>query len=75
MSKPSTFRPQVEALEPRNLLAAHITAQLVGSTLLIDGTAGNDYISVTQTAGKVSVYGTSITDGTAHPSSIDESGW
>ena len=74
MSKqPTTFRPTVEALESRDLLAAGILAYVQNSNLIIEGTVGNDYLSVTQSAGKLSVYGTQITVGSAKVASVDTS--
>ena len=60
MSMQPTYRPLLEQLESRDLLAAGITASVINNNLIVDGTTGNDYISVTQSAGKLSVYGTHI---------------
>jgi hypothetical protein len=70
MSLQPSYRPHLEQLEPRELPAG-ISAYTQGSYLIVDGTAGNDYISVTQSSGRLSVYGTQITVGTTKVSSID----
>ncbi len=71
MSKQPTFQPTVEALESRDLLAAGVFAYVQNSNLIIEGTAGNDYLRVTQSAAKLSVYGTQIGVGSAKVASID----
>lgn len=68
-----SYRPLVEPLENRDLLAAGIQAYVANNNLIVEGTAGNDYLSVTQSAGKLSVYGTQITVGNAKSASIDAS--
>jgi len=73
MSLQPTIRPSLEPLETRELPAAGILAYMQGSYLVVNGTAGADYLSVTQSAGRLSVYGTQITVGAAKVSSIDAS--
>lgn len=65
-----TFRPQVESLESRELLAAP-QASVLNGVLVVNGTSGNDYLSVTQAAGKISVYGAPITVGTSQAAAVD----
>ena len=74
MSKQPTYRPHLEPLENRELLTAGILAYVQNSNLIVEGTTGNDYISVTQSAGRLSVYGTQITVGRSKVDSIDAAG-
>lgn len=71
MSMQPTYRPFVEPLENRELLTTGIQAYVFNNNLVVDGTAGNDYISVTQASGRLSVYGTQIAVGNAKLASID----
>lgn len=71
MSSQPTFRPQVEPLESRNLMA--VTAKILFNNLFIDGSSGNDYINVTQADGRISVYGTQVTNGVYKTSSVSAS--
>jgi uncharacterized protein YkwD len=59
--KPSVqFRPTLECLEERTLLAAHLTASLSGGLLRIDGTNHADTIVVREIHNRVSVDGVTI---------------
>jgi hypothetical protein len=60
MSVQPSYRPAVEPLETRDLLAAGITASVVKNYLIVQGTTGNDYIQVSQAEGKLSVHGTNV---------------
>ena len=52
----------VEALERREVLAGNVTAQLVGSTLLLTGDAlGNELVVASVTGGRVAVIGNDTT--------------
>ena len=73
MSMQSTFRPRLEPLETRDLLAG-ITAYVLSNNLLVvGGTTGNDYIAVTQADGKLSVYGAQISVGSSKVARVDAS--
>src|SRR5947207_2641189 len=50
-----SFRPAVETLEDRSLMAAHLTATLAGGVLRIDGTSADDVIAVRENSGRISV--------------------
>jgi len=65
------YRPLVEPLETRELLAANISATVVNQYLMIEGTPGNDYLSVTQSNGRLSVYGANIMVGGKQVASVD----
>jgi len=65
-----TYRPFVEPLEARELPAG-ISAYVQNNNLVIQGTLGNDYIRVTQAAGRLSVYGGPILFGTSQVASVD----
>jgi len=53
---------RVEALERRDLLAGNVTAQLVGSTLLLTGDAlGNELVVASVTGGRIAVIGNTTT--------------
>src|SRR5688572_3959759 len=69
--QPRTYHPSIEPLEDRTLPAATIQATLMGSNLVIEGTPGNDYLSVTQSSGRISVYGANIAVGTQRVGSVD----
>ncbi len=71
MRRQPTYRPLVEPLESRELPAAGITAYVLNNNLVVEGTASNDYLSVSQTDGKLSVYGTQISVGNAKAASVD----
>lgn len=71
MASPLSYRPVVEQLESRELLAAGIHANVVNQNLVIDGSSANDYLSVTQSSGKLSVYGANITVDGRSVASID----
>ena len=71
MSLQPSFRPLIEPLESRDLLAAGITAYVLNNNLVVEGTTSNDYISVTQANGKLSVHGTQIAVGASKADSID----
>jgi Ca2+-binding RTX toxin-like protein len=64
--RPAT-RLQLHTLEDR---AVPATAVLSGTTLTIDGTSGNDTITVRQTATQLTVDGETIRDGSKYVSSI-----
>src|SRR4051794_41976688 len=68
------FRPCVEALEPRALMAAG--ASMSGTTLIVNGTSGDDGIVVapTGTPGQVSVTINGTSYGTFTPNSATVSG-
>ena len=74
MSMQPTYRPLLESLENRELLTAGILAYVQNSNLIVEGTTGNDYISVTQNAGRLSVYGAQIAVGNSKVDSIDAGG-
>jgi uncharacterized protein YkwD len=57
------FRPNVECLEGRTLLASHLSASLSGGLLRIEGTNHADHIVVSQDGGRISVQGTDIRAG------------
>jgi hypothetical protein len=60
MNAKTTFRPNVECLEARNLMASSITANLGANGLLaILGTEQSDVITVRQISNKISVDGVS----------------
>jgi hypothetical protein len=68
-----TYRPRLEPLETRDLLAG-VTAYVLNNNLLVvSGTTGNDYIAVTQADGKLSVYGSQIAVGSRKVASVDAS--
>jgi RTX calcium-binding nonapeptide repeat (4 copies)/Calpain family cysteine protease len=67
LSQP-TYRPVLEQLETRDLLA--VTASLLFNNLFIQGTTGNDYINVTQANNQISVYGTKISNGVTKLNSV-----
>jgi hypothetical protein len=71
MTQQPSYRPFVEPLETRDLLAGSIQATVVNQFLIINGTSGNDYLSVTQSNGRLSVYGSQIQVGGKLVSSID----
>ncbi len=60
MPAKSTYKPSIERLESRDLLAG-VSAYFTQGSLVISGTTGNDYISVTESNGQLSVYGAQIT--------------
>jgi hypothetical protein len=66
---PNSYRPQIEQLESRDVPS--VTAYLSGTNLIVDGTPGNDYITVTESVGQISVYGTQITVGATKAASVD----
>src|SRR5687767_4107653 len=53
------FRPTLEFLETRNLMAS-LQASISGGYLYIQGSGGADYIGVNQSGSYVSVYGNTI---------------
>src|SRR4051794_2846787 len=55
-----SFRPGVEGLEERSLMAAHLTASLSAGLLRIDGTDHADRIVVRQVNNRISVDGIDI---------------
>lgn len=65
------FRPTLEHLETRNLLASNLQATLSGGYLYVQGSSSNDHISISQSSGKISVYNTPITVGSAKVGSVD----
>lgn len=67
---PPPFRPTVEPLESRELLA---NAFVQSGALIVEGTSGNDYLSVTQSSGRLSVYGSQINVAGAKTGSVDAS--
>ena len=69
MHSQPTYRPNCEQLESRDLLA--VSALCLFNNLFINGTTGNDYINVTQADGRLSVYGTQITNGVWKASSVN----
>jgi Ca2+-binding RTX toxin-like protein len=58
-----TYRPRLDVLEGRALLAASLTAHLSGDVLRIEGTEGPDVITVRQINGRIAVDGVGITVG------------
>ena len=54
------FRPTLELLESRNLMASNLTVTLSGGILYVQGTQADDYMSVTQSSNRISVYGSTI---------------
>src|SRR5205807_9693379 len=64
------YRPTLELLEARDLPT---TAVLSGGYLYVQGTAGSDYISLSQSNGRLSVYNTPITVGSTKVSSVEAS--
>jgi hypothetical protein len=66
-SKPRRTSLSLQALESREVPA---TATLSGSTLLVEGTSGSDYIVVRQSGSTISVDGTSIKSGSSYVSSL-----
>jgi Ca2+-binding RTX toxin-like protein len=72
MSRMPTYRPVVEALEQRELLAG-IQAYVAIGNLYVLGTPGNDFINVAQTNNQISVAGTQIAVRNSRVNSIDAS--
>ncbi|MBI3824300.1 MAG: hypothetical protein HY289_16660 [Planctomycetes bacterium] len=71
MSMQPSYRPAVEQLESRELLAGSINAYVLNSNLVVEGTTANDYISVSQSSDRLSVYGTQITLNGAKVAGVD----
>jgi hypothetical protein len=69
--QPSTYRPTIEPLEDRTLPATTIQASLVSGVLNVQGTDAGDYLRVTQSSGRISVYNTQITVGSTKVDSVD----
>ncbi len=55
-----SFKPRVEGLEERTLMATHLTATLSNGLLRIDGTDGPDHIVVRQENNRISIDNLSI---------------
>src|SRR6516164_2191821 len=72
MIRKPTYRPVVEALEQRELLAG-IQAYVALGNLYVLGTPGNDFINVAQTNNQISVAGTQIAVRNSRVNSIDAS--
>jgi uncharacterized protein YkwD len=64
------FRPEVEGLEERSLMASHLTANLSGGVLRIEGTNQNDQILVRQDNNRISVSYTDIKVGSGYQASV-----
>lgn len=61
-NRPVSRALHVEALERREVLAGNVTAQLVGSTLLLTGDAlGNEVVVASVTGGRIAVLGENTT--------------
>jgi hypothetical protein len=69
-----TYRPALEQLEARELPATGITAIIQSGQLVVQGTSSNDYISVSQVNGQLSVYGAQIRNGSSMSSSVSTTG-
>jgi hypothetical protein len=63
----NNFRPTLELLEKRDLPA---TAVLSGGYLYVNSTAAHEYVSISQTSGRLSVANTVITEGSYRVSSV-----
>jgi hypothetical protein len=72
MSRKPTYRPVIEGLEQRELLA-DIQAYVALGNLYVLGTPGNDIISVVQANNQISVAGTQIAIRNGRVNSIDVS--
>jgi Ca2+-binding RTX toxin-like protein len=71
---PRRPRLDIELLERRDLLAAQVSASLLGGGVLsVQGTPGNDSILLRQDAGKISVVGVPIVAGTDSLTQVDAS--
>lgn len=65
-----TFRPALESLETRVVPAA-VTATLYGNYLYVQGTNSDDYLQVTQSNNRLSVYNAKIYKNGSYVDSID----
>ena len=68
--KPQSYRPQMEGLEERTLMAGDVTAYISGSTLHIQGDDANNNIEIfRQSNGSVRIENTESTPTTSYSSS------
>lgn len=70
LARRRTYRPHLEALEDRRLLAATLTANLNSGILTVEGTEAADRINLRQVAGRISVDNITITVGANQQSSV-----
>jgi hypothetical protein len=64
------YRPGLDALETRNLLASSLTATLSSGLLTVEGTPGADTIHIRQSNNQISVDGVNISIGSTTQSSV-----
>src|SRR4051812_32986354 len=64
------FRPSLESLETRDLMAGSLQVTLVNGYLYVQGSNANDAISVNQSGGQLSVAGAQIVAGSARFNSV-----
>jgi hypothetical protein len=64
------YRPYLEQLEDRRLLAASLTANLAAGILTVDGTEAADRINLRQINGRISVDGINVNVGIYQQSSV-----